>query len=402
MRFVGVLFESFAAHLNQRVQLLRGLGHEIHCQRVALRLVVHVSERVNDVIKDRICAAEAPVCVLDLDAQCLKGSRRVLRAVLRLLHLVCDFLERVLDPVIGNADHVGGVLKFLNLLGALPGHAGKRLYLLRVSGGLLGDGHQLLLDLDDSCDLSSKAADCRRRSGVDAVEGVQRLAGALGQVDAQFIRRAADRVAKTDRFALAVRKGFLEVGKNALCACSFLLRLCDGVLDLLHRLLKLCPVRAGFLKRVVVFFQRRLHLFELCLCINQTGFPVDRALIGLAVGFTGFLEHFAQRVDLLLLRLHLPGEDVALGRQRLDAVSVICKILLRGAHLCAQVFKSCVDLGKGGAIFLLAVHFDFCVNAGRCHQPPPPVRYCASDKRAGCSGALCAHRLGVAMEKYSL
>ena len=56
MRFVGVLFESFAA-LNQRVQFLRGLGHEIHRQRVSLRLIAHIPERVNDVIKNCISAA---------------------------------------------------------------------------------------------------------------------------------------------------------------------------------------------------------------------------------------------------------------------------------------------------------------------------------------------------------
>ena len=371
MRFVGVLFESFASYLNQRVQLLRRLGHEIHRQRVPLRLVVHVSERVNDVIKDRICAAEAPVCVLDLDAQCLKGSRRVLRAVLRLLHLVRDLLEGVLHAVVGDAEHVGGILPFLDFLHALAGHACERLDLFRVLSRLLGDAHQLFFDLDACRNQGSKTTDCRSCPGVNAVEGIQRLRRALGKLNAEFIRRAADRVAKTDRFALAVCEGFLEVGKDALCACSFLLRLCNGVLDLIHRLLEFRAARARLVELGVVLFQRVFHLIELGLGVVELGLP-DSCLVG---GLLYLLRHvlilFAsgvecagrlvegllclllnrlrlcdglfEGVDALLLGLDFLAQNLALGAQRLHAVSILGELCGKQVHFGPEFFERFIN-----------------------------------------------------------
>ena len=170
-------------------------------------------------------------------------------------------------------------MKFLNLLGTLSGHTGKRLDLFRRRCRLLRDVHELFLGFYDGSRDRPKTTDCCRRSGVDAVEGVQRLAGALWNLNAEFIRRAADCVAKTDRFALAIGKSFLEVGKNALRARTFLFRLCDGVLDLLHRLLELCPVRAGFLKRVVILLQLGVHLVQLGFGVVDARLPRHGALI---------------------------------------------------------------------------------------------------------------------------
>ena len=116
MRLVGVLFQRAAACINQRVQLLRRLGHEIHGQRVPLRAILHLAERVDRVVKDILRAAQVAVCVRDGHAEIGIGCRCGLVAVPRLLHLIGGLFETVPDAVGRDADHLGGIIELLKTL----------------------------------------------------------------------------------------------------------------------------------------------------------------------------------------------------------------------------------------------------------------------------------------------
>ena len=117
MRFVRVLFQRVAARVDQRIQLLRGFRHEVHCNGVALRAVFHLAERVDGVVKHILGAAEIAVRVRDGHAELGISGGGSFIAVPRLLHLVGGLFERVADAVGRNTDHFGCIVKLLNGLG---------------------------------------------------------------------------------------------------------------------------------------------------------------------------------------------------------------------------------------------------------------------------------------------
>ena len=158
MRFLRVSPHFLAAEVDERIELLRGLRHEVHGQRVPLGLVFDLTERVDGVVKYILRAAEAAVGVGDLYAQTLVRIIGVAGARCGLLHFVGGLLEAVLDAVHGDVREVRHVIELLHGVGRHAGHGGEREQIVCIRGCFLRHGDQRLFRLDDGRRDGGKAA----------------------------------------------------------------------------------------------------------------------------------------------------------------------------------------------------------------------------------------------------
>ena len=194
--FLRVFAQLVAAQFDDGVQLLCGLGHEIHSQCVPLGLVFHLAERVDGIVKYILRAAEAAVGVCNLNFQPLVRLVGVARTGRGLLHLVGGFLEAVLDTVKGDVREVGHVVKLLHGIGRRAGHGGERQQIVRIRGGFLRHGDQRFFRLDDRRRDGGKSArncDCR---SVELQHAVHGRFHAVRQLDPELGGQAVHHVAE--------------------------------------------------------------------------------------------------------------------------------------------------------------------------------------------------------------
>ena len=69
---VGHLFISFALISDQRIEFRCGLAHQLHRQSISFRLVLHLPERRDDVLKDLVRVSEIAVRVGDRYTECIE------------------------------------------------------------------------------------------------------------------------------------------------------------------------------------------------------------------------------------------------------------------------------------------------------------------------------------------
>ena len=259
MCFLRVSPHFLAAEVDERIELLCGLGHEIHSQCVPLGLVFHLAERVDGIVKYILRAAEAAVGVCNLNFQPLVRLVGVARTGRGLLHLVGGFLEAVLDTVKGDVREVGHVVKLLHGIGRRAGHGGERQQIVRIRCGFLRHGDQRFFRLDDRRSDGGKSArncDCRSVELQHAVHG---------------------------RFH-AVRQLDPELGGQAVHHVAEVAHLLAGVRDLL-----------------LVFVDLIVEAVQIRLGVVEAGLPLHGALVCLAVFLGGLLERSLEILDFLRL-----------------------------------------------------------------------------------------------------
>ena len=322
MRFLRVIPHFLAAEVDERIELLRGLRHEVHGQRVPLGLVFDLTERVDGVVKDVLRAAEAAVGVGDLYAQTLVRIIGVAGARCGLLHFVGGLLEAVLDAVHGDVREVRHVIELLHGVGRHAGHGGEREQIVCIRGCFLRHGDQRLFRLDDGRRDGGKAARQRQRRRVKAPHGVHGGLHAVRQLDA-------------------------ELGRQAV-----------------HHVTEVAHLLAGFLNFFLVFVELVVEVVEVGLCVVETCLPLHCALVCLAVFLGGLLQGGTQILDLFGLRGDLALEHVVFGVQCLDAVGVLRVGRLHLAHLRVQDVHTAADLGDGLLVFFLARKRKSCVDVG--------------------------------------
>ena len=166
VRFLRQLVEPVRACRDERIQILRRLPEELHCRGVALRVVLNLSERVQNVPVDRLGVAEVALAVRNCNAELRVGFSRGTGSGGRGLHAHEVPPHGAAHGLEGDVDELGRVLELLDALRAHAGHGSRREHVVSV-------GRRVLRSRDERLAYGRRRRSCRRRRGHEAFPDVR-------------------------------------------------------------------------------------------------------------------------------------------------------------------------------------------------------------------------------------
>ena len=333
LRFRAVLLQRLAACVDQRVEFLGTLAHELHGDGIALRACVHLAEGVHHVVEDLLRAPEAAGRLIDnADTERRKLCLRVFAAACGVAHGLGDLGHGALDGIRVRVDQRRSIVPGLQHLGRDAGDRALCDVLIHLRRHVQRELSEFLHDLHYRDDRGGCRSHGGHRAGRESLDPVERGLRALGQFDAELVRQRVHRVPETQHLiALAVQ------------GCGVLL---NGVLQVELRGLRV------------------VQLLDITL----------RPAVCLAVFFRGVGDGLLQFFYLVLLLQELALEDLARLGQVLGALGVALVLRLQLPHLRGEGLVSGVQLLERLFIFFFAVQLDASADpSGRtwhCYSPP--------------------------------